>query len=126
MVLELRIWGPAFGLPSIEPECIATVAYCHCVIPEGQWSLIAGHNPSVGASGILKLFPFTQMCLMHDQRACPYFSTTVLQQQQGSKILSHTFEIILPSPMTPMLILQVGSRLTESRQYPSAGGLSKD
>ncbi|KAL6712391.1 hypothetical protein ACN47E_000268 [Coniothyrium glycines] len=28
MVFELHVWGPAFGLPSIEPECIAIVAYC--------------------------------------------------------------------------------------------------
>lgn len=27
MVLELHIWGPAFGLPSIDPQCLATIAY---------------------------------------------------------------------------------------------------
>ncbi|KAH7402602.1 Eisosome component PIL1-domain-containing protein [Pyrenochaeta sp. MPI-SDFR-AT-0127] len=55
MVLELHIWGPAFGLPSIEPECIATVAYCQRVIPEGQWSLIAEHNPSIGVTESLPI-----------------------------------------------------------------------
>lgn len=51
MVLELHVWGPAFGLASIEPECIATVAYCQRVIPKGQWSLVAAHNPTVGTTG---------------------------------------------------------------------------
>jgi hypothetical protein len=51
MVLELHVWGPAFGLASIEPECIATIAYCRRVIPEGQWALVAAHNPTVGTTG---------------------------------------------------------------------------
>lgn len=51
MVLELHIWGPAFGLPSIEPECIATVAYCQRVIPEGQWVLVADYESTVVATG---------------------------------------------------------------------------
>lgn len=55
MVLELHIWGPAFGLPSIEPECIATVAYCQRVIPNGQWALVADHNPSVGITESLPI-----------------------------------------------------------------------
>jgi hypothetical protein len=50
MVLELHIWGPAFGLPSIEPECIATVAYCQQVIAQGQWTLVAGHDTTVGTT----------------------------------------------------------------------------
>lgn len=51
MVLQLHIWGPAFGLPSIDPECIATVAYCQQVIPEGEWALIADFDTTVGATG---------------------------------------------------------------------------
>jgi hypothetical protein len=54
MVLELHIWGPAFGLPSIEPECIATVAYCQHVIPKGQWSLVASYDSTVEATGMLE------------------------------------------------------------------------
>ncbi|KAH9868537.1 hypothetical protein J1614_007609 [Plenodomus biglobosus] len=55
MVLELHVWGPAFGLPSIEPECIATIAYCQQVIRQGQWSLVAGHVPSVGITESLPI-----------------------------------------------------------------------
>lgn len=51
MVLQLHVWGPAFGLASIEPECIATIAYCRRVIPKGQWALVADYNPTVGTTG---------------------------------------------------------------------------
>lgn len=46
-MLELHIWGPAFGLPSIEPECIAAVAYLNKIIPSGEWTLIADHDTSL-------------------------------------------------------------------------------
>jgi hypothetical protein len=53
MVLELHIWGPAFGLPSIDAECIATVAYCQRVVPKGQWSLVTSYDTSVAPTGML-------------------------------------------------------------------------
>ena len=52
MALELHVWGPAFGLSSIDPECIATVIYCQRVIPEGQWRLVASYDKSVGLTGM--------------------------------------------------------------------------
>jgi hypothetical protein len=54
MVLELHVWGPAFELPSIEPECIATVAYCQRVIPKGHWTLVADYDTTVAATGMVK------------------------------------------------------------------------
>ncbi|KAJ8116105.1 hypothetical protein OPT61_g2394 [Boeremia exigua] len=47
MALELHAWGPAFGLPSIDPECTATITYCQRVIPQGQWRLVAGYDRTV-------------------------------------------------------------------------------
>jgi sorting and assembly machinery component 37 len=46
MVLELHVWGPAFGLPSIDAECLGTIAYFHRIIPWPQWVLISDFNPS--------------------------------------------------------------------------------
>lgn len=60
MVLELHIWGPAFGLPSIEPECIATVAYCQRVVPEGRWVLVPDFDATVGATGSTRQLAFTE------------------------------------------------------------------
>ncbi|MCJ1251141.1 hypothetical protein MMC30_008372 [Trapelia coarctata] len=53
MVLELHIWGPAFGLPSIDPECLAAVAYFTQAVPLGRWVLVAGQDE--GASEIREL-----------------------------------------------------------------------
>ncbi|EOD51359.1 putative mitochondrial import receptor subunit protein [Neofusicoccum parvum UCRNP2] len=46
MVLELHVWGPAFGLPSIDPECIAAVAYAKLTLREGSWVVVASHDVS--------------------------------------------------------------------------------
>ena len=51
MVLELHVWGPAFGLPSIDPACIATVAYFNRIVPHGQWTLVADYDSSSSPQG---------------------------------------------------------------------------
>ncbi|PGH28061.1 hypothetical protein AJ80_00317 [Polytolypa hystricis UAMH7299] len=57
MVLELHVWGPAFGLPSIDPQCLATIAYFALAVPakragsggdggrEEEWVLVADSDP---------------------------------------------------------------------------------
>jgi hypothetical protein len=52
MVFELHVWGPAFGLPSIDSECIATVAYFNRIVPQGQWVLIADYDTSLSPQGL--------------------------------------------------------------------------
>ncbi|KAH6692652.1 outer mitochondrial membrane transport complex protein-domain-containing protein [Plectosphaerella plurivora] len=50
---ELHTWGPAFGLPSIDAECIAAIAYLHHAIPSSEWTLIPSSDPSVTPSNRL-------------------------------------------------------------------------
>ncbi|KAL1957261.1 hypothetical protein VTO42DRAFT_6167 [Malbranchea cinnamomea] len=56
MVLELHIWGPAFGLPSLDPQCLAAIAYFAFALPSKSsstqgatgredWVLIASSDP---------------------------------------------------------------------------------
>jgi len=47
MVLELHVWGPAFSLPSIEAQCLATIAYFNLTVPRDAWVLVASSDPSV-------------------------------------------------------------------------------
>jgi len=47
MVLELHIWGPAFGLPSLDPNCLAAVAYFTQAVPLGRWVLVAGYEEGI-------------------------------------------------------------------------------
>lgn len=42
MVLRLHVWGPAFGLASIDAECLATIAYLAYALPAtAEWELVA-------------------------------------------------------------------------------------
>lgn len=45
--MELHIWGPAFGLPSIDPECLAALSLFDHVVPQGQWRLVASNDTTV-------------------------------------------------------------------------------
>ncbi|KAL1297910.1 hypothetical protein AAFC00_006425 [Neodothiora populina] len=66
--MRLHILGPAFGLPSIDAECIAAVAlvksYCESI--EKPWELIASHEAPQGAQ-----LPF----LVEDNVFCSGFSS---------------------------------------------------
>ncbi|KAF8472719.1 hypothetical protein BDZ91DRAFT_760198 [Kalaharituber pfeilii] len=47
-MLELHIWGPSFGLPSIDPECLAAIAYFRCISALNgppQWRIVPSSNP---------------------------------------------------------------------------------
>ncbi|KAL8931974.1 MAG: hypothetical protein Q9216_007007 [Gyalolechia sp. 2 TL-2023] len=46
-MLQLHVWGPAFGLPSLDPQCLAAIAYLTQAIPHAEWELIASSNPAL-------------------------------------------------------------------------------
>lgn len=48
--LELHVWGPAFGLPSIDAECLAAIAYLHTALPSSEWRLVPSNDPGVDSS----------------------------------------------------------------------------
>ncbi|KAK7530803.1 Tom37 C-terminal domain-containing protein [Phyllosticta citribraziliensis] len=54
MVLELHVWGPGFGLPSVDPECIAAIAYAQQTLRDGAWAVVAAHDVSLSPN---KAFP---------------------------------------------------------------------
>ncbi|KAL2864159.1 glutathione S-transferase family protein [Aspergillus lucknowensis] len=47
MVLELHVWGPGFSLPSIDAQCLATIAYFSLLVPKGSWTLVASSDPTI-------------------------------------------------------------------------------
>jgi len=51
MVLELHIWGPAFSLPSIDPQCLAAIVYLQQVVPRDEWELIASCDDALSPTG---------------------------------------------------------------------------
>ncbi|KAL8946676.1 MAG: hypothetical protein Q9222_006962 [Ikaeria aurantiellina] len=46
-MLQLHVWGPAFGLPSIDPHCLAAIAYLSQAVPQAEWTLLASSNPTL-------------------------------------------------------------------------------
>jgi sorting and assembly machinery component 37 len=52
MVLELHVWGPAFGLPSIDAECLAAIAYLRHCLNDGEWVLVASSDTSVSPTSM--------------------------------------------------------------------------
>ncbi|PTB40482.1 uncharacterized protein TrAFT101_005667 [Trichoderma asperellum] len=52
-MLHLHVWGSAFGLPSIDAECLAIITYFHNALPASSWRLIPSNDPSVSPSNLL-------------------------------------------------------------------------
>ncbi|KAF4978964.1 hypothetical protein FZEAL_4761 [Fusarium zealandicum] len=52
-MLDLHVWGSAFGLPSIDPECLAIITYLHSSLPASAWRLIPSNDPSISPSNTL-------------------------------------------------------------------------
>jgi sorting and assembly machinery component 37 len=55
-MLELHVWGPAFGLPSIDAHCLAAIAYLQQAVPRGKWQLMASSDPSLSPTSIPPAF----------------------------------------------------------------------
>lgn len=56
MAFELHIWGPAFSLPSIDPTCLAVLAYLSHLAKHAdedlQWHVVASNDPSRSPTGM--------------------------------------------------------------------------
>ncbi|KAK6534419.1 hypothetical protein TWF281_005744 [Arthrobotrys megalospora] len=51
--IELHVWNRAFGLPSLDPECLAAIAFLSSAIPQDLWVLVESNNISVSPNGAL-------------------------------------------------------------------------
>lgn len=47
MCFQLHVWGPAFGLDSIDAECLATIAAFRHILASSDWSLVASNEASI-------------------------------------------------------------------------------
>ncbi|KAL1838677.1 hypothetical protein VTJ49DRAFT_2429 [Mycothermus thermophilus] len=47
MVLRLYVWGPAFGLPSLDAECLAAIAYLAQTLSAAEYQLIRSSPSAV-------------------------------------------------------------------------------
>ncbi|KIW98686.1 uncharacterized protein Z519_00347 [Cladophialophora bantiana CBS 173.52] len=58
MVFELHVWGPAFELPSIDAQCLATIFYLRQCLPLDRWVLIPSSDARVS--------PLAELPALHD------------------------------------------------------------
>ena len=50
-MIELHIYGPALGLPSIDSGCLAAIAILQSTISPNEWILVPSNDPSVSPFG---------------------------------------------------------------------------
>lgn len=62
MVLELHVWGPALGLDSIDPECLAAIACLRQSLPRQHWTLIATNDAAISPD--CRTYPPPTPCLL--------------------------------------------------------------
>lgn len=49
-LLRLYVWGPAFGLPSLDAECLAVIAYFQQNVRPGDYEIVASSPSAVPTS----------------------------------------------------------------------------
>lgn len=75
IMLELHVWGPGFGLPSIDPHCLAAIAYLQQAIPKGKWQLIASSDASLSPSSMQFLRSHDVVADGTMQMSCQHYVT---------------------------------------------------
>ncbi|VBB71476.1 Putative protein of unknown function [Podospora comata] len=75
MALQLYVWGPAFGLPSIDAECIAAIAYLAQTTSKADYQLIQSSPSAV---------PTHHLPALHDPSTRTWISgyTSILRHLQ--------------------------------------------
>ncbi|KAK4178100.1 outer mitochondrial membrane transport complex protein-domain-containing protein [Triangularia setosa] len=76
MTLQLYVWGPAFGLPSIDAECIAAIAYFAQTTSKADYQLIQSSPSAV---------PTHHLPALHDPSTRTWISgyTSILRHLQS-------------------------------------------
>lgn len=57
MPFELHTWGPAFSLPSLDPDCLAAIAYLRLTLPPDIWVLIPASDTSISPTSTFYHLP---------------------------------------------------------------------
>ncbi|KAL9016837.1 MAG: hypothetical protein Q9185_005834 [Variospora sp. 1 TL-2023] len=61
-MLQLHVWGPGFGLPSIDPQCLAAIAYLSHLVSKNEWELVASSDLTLSPTS-----PYTSFIEAHGQ-----------------------------------------------------------
>lgn len=50
MAAELYIYGPAFGLPSIDPQCLAVISYLS-IVSHQEYTIVECNDAGISPTG---------------------------------------------------------------------------
>ncbi|KAK3388146.1 Tom37 C-terminal domain-containing protein [Sordaria brevicollis] len=117
MTLELHVWGPAFGLPSIDAECLATVTYFAQTLSAADYLLVQSSPSAVPSHHLPALYnPSTATWTSGFDPIVSYLSTlqppsyhhpdvTTLPARVNAD--SQAYQALLTSSAAPLLALSL-------------------
>lgn len=82
-MLKLHIYGPAFGLPSIDAQCLAAIVLLRCCHDSTSWALIHNYDPSTT--------PFNNLPALYDETTWIYGFHDILKYLIDSNALPSSF-----------------------------------
>ena len=112
MPLELHIYGSAFSLPSIDPHCLAAIAYLRSVLPSSEWNVIPCSDPTLMPVADLPALKDGETWLSGYRAICNYIDKSSeadggldagLEPQQRADLIA--YEAFLESRGQPLLDL---------------------
>ncbi|KAK3808705.1 MAG: outer mitochondrial membrane transport complex protein-domain-containing protein [Benniella sp.] len=75
MTAELYIYGPAFGLPSIDPQCLAVISYLS-IVSHQEYTIVECNDPGISPTGELPVFHDGKNWIAGTNRIIAYLSRT--------------------------------------------------
>ncbi|CCC05985.1 unnamed protein product [Sordaria macrospora k-hell] len=117
MTLELHVWGPAFGLPSIDAECLATVTYFAQTLSAADYLLVQSSPSAVPSYHLPALYnPSTATWTSGFDPIVSYLSTLQPPSYHHPDVTtlpprvhadSHAYKALLASSAAPLLALSL-------------------
>ncbi|KAF8985805.1 hypothetical protein BGZ46_001773 [Entomortierella lignicola] len=104
---ELYIFGEAFGLPSIDPQCLALIAYLNVVLPN-EYTLIACNDAALSPTGELPMLYDGKNWIAGTNRIITYLSKTghdadeILSRESKAKSIS--YQALIDETLTDALL----------------------
>ncbi|EGZ76964.1 hypothetical protein NEUTE2DRAFT_77891 [Neurospora tetrasperma FGSC 2509] len=117
MTLELHVWGPAFGLPSIDAECLATVTYFAQTLSAADYLLVQSSPSAVPSHHLPALYnPSTVTWISGFDPIVTYLSTLQPPSYHHPDVTtlpsrvyadSQAYKALLTSSAAPLLALSL-------------------
>ncbi|KAG0005176.1 hypothetical protein BGZ79_006514 [Entomortierella chlamydospora] len=104
---ELYIFGEAFGLPSIDPQCLALIAYLNIVLPN-EYTIVACNDAALSPTGELPMLHDGKNWIAGTNRIITYLSkkghSADEKLSRESKAKSVSYQALVDEALTDALL----------------------